>query len=344
MSSHVVRLIVLSGLFYLIHATGYTQDHQDQRIITIATGGTTGAYYPVGSAICQLVNEQTARHGLRCAVASSEGSIANLRSLSQGDADLAMVQSDWQFHAYRGTSAFSDEGDNPDLRFLLSLHSEPLTIVSRTDAHISSIADLRGKRVNIGNPGSGQRATMQVLLVALGWTLADFAVTLELPVGQQAGAMCDDEVDAIVFVGGHPNRSVLEATTLCDAVIVAATGPAVDKLTLFQPYYSYALIPGGMYRNNPADIPTFGVTATLLTSTDLPEQIGYTVVQSVFEHLTTFKTMHPSLATLQPAQMVQVGRTAPLHSGALRYYREAGLLPGDSSAGSVAEPVIGQPD
>ena len=331
MFSRFVGFFLLLGSFFFIPAIGQTQDDQSQDVVNIATGSITGTYYPVGAAICQLVNEQTMQNGLRCGVSSSDGSVANLRGLEQGTVQVAMAQSDWQFHAYRGTGVFSDAGPDPTLRSLFSLYSEPFTIVARIDAAINNIADLHGKRINIGNPGSGQRATLQVLLVALGWTLEDFALALELPAGQQATALCDDEVDAIIFVGGHPNRSVLEATTLCDTVIVAATGPAVEKLILFQPYYSYAIIPGGMYRNNPTDIPSFGVTATLVTNEDLPEQTGYILVKSVFQQLTEFKALHPSLAVLQANQMLRAGLTTPLHAGAIRYYQEAGLLPATPS-------------
>jgi len=327
-SSRLIVVIALLGQMFCNHAAigQLAEDQTNPAIVTIATAGVSGTYYPVGSAVCQMVNEHTLEHGLRCAVASSEGSIANLRGLRQGELQLAMVQSDWQFHAYRGTSVFSEIGPDSSLRSLFSLHNEPFTIVARSDAAIDSIDDLRGKRVNIGNPGSGQRATLQVLLIALGWTLDDLGATLELPLDRQAAAMCDDEVDAIVFVGGHPNRSVLEATTLCDAVIVAATGPAVDKLILFQPYYSYAVISGGMYRNNPVDIPSFGVTATLVAHEKLAEQAAYLLTRNVFENLAAFKMLHPSLAGLERQQMLRTGLTAPLHPGAVRYYREIGLL------------------
>lgn len=295
-------------------------------ILTIATGGTTGVYYPVGSAICQQVNEQTAQHGLRCGVINSAGSIENLRLLRSEQVELAMVQSDWQYHAYLGSGVFSHPGPDLELRALFSLYTEAFTVVARTDTDIRSFEDLRGKRVNIGAPGSGQRATMQVVLKAMGWTVDDLGEAAELPVAMQATLMCDDELDAVIFVGGHPNRSVLEATTLCDAKIVEVSNPAIYQLIDQQPYYADTVIPGGMYRNNPDDIKSFGVTAILATHSSLPEQVAYDLVASVFDDLPAFKNMHPSLAMLEAKDMAFAGLTVPLHAGAERYFKQAGLL------------------
>ena len=186
--------------------------------------------------------------------------------------------------------------------------------------------DLKGKRVNIGNPGSGQRGTMEVVMGALGWTKADFKLASELKSAEQSKALCDNKIDAIVFTVGHPSGSIKEATTSCDSVIVNVTGPAIDKLVKENDYYRTAAIPGGMYRGNDKDTITFGVGATFVSSTKTPERVIYHVVKSVFENFDQFKKLHPAFANLKKEEMIKDGLSAPLHDGAKKYYKEAGLL------------------
>ena len=298
----------------------------DERVVAIGTGAVTGIYFPLGGAICRLVNRERETHGVRCLVDSTEGSIANLNAIRRGELELGLAQSDQQFNAYRGLGPFAAEGPNKKLRTLLSLHTEPFTVMARADSGIKTFADLKGKRVNIGPPGSGQRATLEALLAAQGWTLADFAEVSELPPGQQAEALCDNKVDAIVYTVGHPNRSILESTIACDSGFVEVTGPAVDRLVHANPYYTHAVIPGGMYRGNPQDVATFGVKSTLVSSADIAEETIYQVVKAVFENFAEFQSAHMALAAQTPQSMVTEGNSAPLHKGAERYYKEAGLL------------------
>ena len=185
--------------------------------------------------------------------------------------------------------------------------------------------DLKGKRVNIGNPGSGQRGTMEVLMDALGWTKSDFSLASELKSAEQSKALCDNKIDAMVFTVGHPSGSIKEATTTCDTVLVTVNGAAVDKLVADNDYYRTATIPGGMYRGNDADVQTFGVGATFVSSTNTPEETVYQVVKAVFENFDSFKKLHPAFNNLKKAEMVKDGLSAPLHAGAQRYYKEANL-------------------
>ncbi len=294
--------------------------------VTIGTGGVSGVYYPAGGAICLLVNKGRKDHGIRCSVESTGGSVFNLNTIRAGELDLGIAQSDGHFHAFNGTSRFQDRGPFKDLRSVFSLHPEPFTVVARADADIKTFQDLEGKRVNIGNPGSGQRGTMEVVMKAFGWTEASFSRTFELKSRDQSAALCVGTIDAMVFTVGHPSASIKEATTSCDSVIVGVVGPAIDGLVKENEYYRYATIPGGMYRGNPNDTPTFGVGATVVTSTRTPEEAVYAVVKSVFENFDAFKTLHPAFKDLKKEGMIKKGLSAPLHPGALRYYREAGLL------------------
>ena len=298
----------------------------EQRFVTIGTGGVTGVYYPTGGAICRLVNKTRKEHGIRCSVESTGGSIYNLNAIRNGELDLGVAQSDWQYHAYHGTSKFKDAGPNKDLRAVFSIHAEPFTVVARADAGIKNFQDLKGKRVNVGNPGSGQRGTMEVVMKAMGWTMKDFKLASELKSAEQSKALCDNKIDAMVFTVGHPSGSIKEATTSCDAVLVNVTGPAIDKLVEKYPYYSKAVIPGGMYRGNPDDVQTFGVRATLVTSAKVPDDVIYHIVKAVFENFDTFRKLHPAFAHLTKKEMIKAGLSAPLHPGAVKYYKEAGLM------------------
>ena len=299
---------------------------QDQTFIAIGTGGVTGVYYPTGGAICRLVNRDRAEHGIRCGVESTGGSVFNINAIRGGELEFGVAQSDWQYHAYNGTSRFEEQGAFEDLRAVFSVHPEPFTVVARADAGIESFEDLQGKRVNVGNPGSGQRGTMEVLMEAMGWTMDDFAVASELQAAEQSQALCDNNIDAMVYTVGHPSGSIQEATTACDSVLVTVTNDAVDMLVAENPFYRTATIPGGMYRGNDEDVETFGVGATFVTSADVPEDVVYTVVSAVFENIDQFRSLHPAFANLDPAQMANDGLSAPLHPGAERYFREAGLI------------------
>lgn len=296
-----------------------------EQFITIGTGGQTGVYFVVGQSICRLVNRGTAEHNLKCTAPSTGGSIANINAIKAGDMDMGVAQSDWQFHAYNGTSKF--EGERFEgARAVFSVHGEPFTVIARADAGITSFDDLKGKRVNIGNPGSGQHATMQVVMNALGWTMDDFALASELKPAEQAAALGDNKVDAIIYTVGHPNGSIQEAVSTVDAVLVPVTGDAIDQLIADNPYYAAATIPGDMYKGSDNDTNTFGVKATFVTSADVDDEVVYQVVKAVFDNFDRFKRLHPAFENLTEEQMIKDGLSAPLHPGAERYYQERGWM------------------
>jgi hypothetical protein len=297
-----------------------------QNFISIGTGGVTGVYYPAGGAICRLVNKDRATHGIRCAVESTGGSVFNVNTIRAGELEFGVAQSDVQFNSYNGAANFKDAGAFEGLRAVFSLHPEPFTVVARADAGISSFEDMEGKRVNIGNPGSGQRATMDVVLQAFGWDTGKFALAAELAPAEQAQALCDNKIDAMVYTVGHPSGAIQEATTACDSVLVNVAGPAIDKVVADNPYYRTATIPGGMYRGNANDTTTFGVGATFVTSASVPDETVYIVVKAIFDNFDDFKALHPALANLQPEQMIKDGLSAPLHPGAVKYYTERGWM------------------
>ncbi len=297
-----------------------------EQFITIGTGGVTGVYYPTGGAICRLVNKGRKEHGFRCSAESTGGSVYNINTIRAGELEFGVAQSDWQYHAYNGTSDFEADGPMEELRAVFSVHPEPFTVVARADSGIETFEDLKGKRVNIGNPGSGQRGTMEVLLEAKGWSTDDFELATELKAAEQSAALCDNQIDAMVYTVGHPSGSIEEASTACDSHLVSVTGPEVDQLIADNAFYRTATIPGGMYRGTDEDVTTFGVGATFVTSSNVSEDAVYAVVKSVFDNFEDFKGLHPAFANLDPNEMATAGLSAPLHDGAAKYYKEAGII------------------
>ncbi len=296
------------------------------KFITIGTGGVTGVYYPAGGAICRLVNRGRREHGIRCSVESTGGSVYNLNSLRTGELDVAVAQSDWQYHATKGTGPFEAQGPDQQLRALFSLHSEPFTVLARADSGVKTFNDLVGKRVNIGNPGSGMRATMEVLMELKGWNKNTFKLASELKASEQAQALCDNKIDVMIYAAGHPNGAVQEVTTTCDTKIIPVDGEDITELVENRPYYAFTTIPGGMYSGNDKDVKTFGVKATFVTSSAVDDEIIYQVTKSIFDNFDNFKTLHPVFSTLKPENLIMEGNSAPLHTGAERYFREKGLI------------------
>ncbi|HUF87121.1 MAG TPA: TAXI family TRAP transporter solute-binding subunit [Thermohalobaculum sp.] len=314
----------VAGGLAALALTGGDAPAQD-RFISIGTGGITGVYYPTGGAICRLVNKDRKEHGIRCSAESTGGSIYNLNTLRAGELDLAVVQSDWQYHSYKGTSQFEDAGAYEGLRAVFSVHPEPVTILARAGSGIQNVKDIKGKRLNIGNPGSGTRATWEVLEEALGWSREDLRQAGEMKSAEQGQALCDDKIDAYFFLVGHPASGVQETLATCDSHIVTVDGPEVDALVEKWPYYRKAVIPAGLYGDNP-DVTTYGVAATFVSSTDVPEEVVYTVVKAVFDNFDQFKALHPAFAHLKEEEMIKEGLSAPLHDGAVKYYKERGWM------------------
>jgi uncharacterized protein len=297
-----------------------------QKFMTIGTGGVTGVYYAAGGAICRLVNKDRAKHGIRCSVESTGGSVFNINTIKAGELDLGFAQSDVQFNATKGQAQFKDSGAYGDLRAVFSVHPEPFTVLARKDAGIKSFADFKGKRFNVGNPGSGTRASMEEMLAAMGWKLGDFALASELKADEHGPALCDGKIDGFFYGVGHPSANIQDPTTSCGAQLVSLTGPAIDKLVEGKPYYAKATIPGGLYPNNPNATQTYGVLATVVASSKAPTDTVYQVVKAVFDNFDEFKKLHPALANLTPEAMVKNGNSAPLHDGAAKFYKEKGWI------------------
>ena len=320
-----LKHIIHGGVAASMVAFGAAQALAEQ-FVSIGTGGVTGVYYPTGGAVCRLVNKDRKSHGIRCSAESTGGSVYNINTVRAGELEFGVAQSDWQYHAYRGTSKFADKGKFEDLRAVFSVHPEPFTLIARNGSGVTSFADLKGKKVNVGNPGSGQRATMEVVMDAFGMTMVDFSLAAELKGSEMAQALCDGKIDAMIYTVGHPAAAVTEAATSCDVELVSVSGAPIDRLVADNSFYRVATVPGGMYAGSPNDTSTFGVGATVITSADVPEKVVYTVVKAVFDNFADFKKLHPAFRNLKEEEMISDGLSAPLHPGAAKYYKERGWM------------------
>ncbi len=320
------KMTTLAAMLTTVGMLGTAPVHAQQQFVTIGTGGVTGVYYAAGGAICRLINMNRAQHGIRCSVESTGGSVFNLNTIRAGELDFGVAQSDWQYHAMKGSSQFESSGANTELRAVFSLHPEPATVLARKEAGVTTFEDLKGKRFNVGNPGSGTRATLETLISALGMTLSDFSLASELRADEHGAALCDNQIDGFFYTVGHPSANIQDPTTTCGAKLVSVSGPAVEKLIEDHPYYAQVEIPGGLYASNPDPVQTYGVLATFVTSTNTSPEVVYTMVKAVFDNFDDFKRLHPAFGNLKEEEMIKNGLSAPLHDGAVRYYKERGWM------------------
>ena len=323
-------------LVMIAFATPFTSIAKSAEFFTIGTGGPTGVYFQTGNAICKMLHKSaiSADHGrkkgtakaYRCTAPSTGGSNYNIGQIKDGEFQFGVAQSDWQFHAVNGSSKWEGKKFS-DLRAVFSVHPEPFQLIASGSSGIKSWGDLKGKTVNIGNPGSGQRGTMEVLMKAKGTSISDFKQATELTSSEQVGALCDGKVDAIAYTVGVPNGAIGQAIDGCGAHFVNLNSDVEKKLVNDNPFYAFANIPAGtFYKSQKEDAVTFGVMATFVSSAAVNEDVVYEVVRAVFENLDDFKKLHPAFTNLDPKQMISNGLSAPLHKGAVKYYKEKGWM------------------
>jgi TRAP transporter TAXI family solute receptor len=323
-----------SALALFAFSLPFSVSAKSAEFFTIGTGGATGVYFQVGNAICKMVAKlQSSEHGrkkgtdkaYRCAAPSTGGSTYNIGQIQAGEFQFGVAQSDWGYHAVNGTKPDKVKPFK-ELRSVFSAHPEPFQIIARKGSGIKDWKSLKGKKVNIGNPGSGQRGTFEVLMEAHGVNKSYFGASSELTSSEQSGALCDKKIDAYGYTVGVPNAGVAQATDGCGAYIINLTTPQVKKLVADNPFYAFATIPKGTYKTSKKDVTTFGVMASVVTSASVSDDMVYSVVRSVFENLDDFKKQHPAFANLDPKKMIKDGLSAPLHPGAVKYYKEKGLM------------------
>ncbi|MFT5420088.1 MAG: TRAP transporter TAXI family solute receptor [Candidatus Endobugula sp.] len=295
------------------------------QFFTIGTGGITGVYYSAGNAICKLVNQNFVENKMRCAVESTAGSAFNVKAVRKKRLMFGLVQAGIHYKSYTATEGFSSESPYTSMRSLFSLHDEVFTVMARAGSGIKTMADLKGKVVDIGALGSGTRIGAKKLLDLAGFKEDDFSALSDLKPDQTTSALCKKKIDAYIYMVGHPARNIRESTNNCKAKIIPITGAAATGLDSI-PYFSKYEIIAGLYKHNPEKIPTYSVRATLVADQSVSDLVVYKLVKSVMDNIDEFKKMHPAFSNLSIESMIQYGLTAPLHPGAEKYYKERGLL------------------
>jgi TRAP transporter TAXI family solute receptor len=319
------RAILAIWLAFFLGVTGISCAAAE-KFVTIGTAGELGVYYPAGGAICRFIKRGSREHGIHCLVQATSGSVYNLKALQDDTLNLAIAQTDWIFHALHGTQEFAHNKADTELRTIFTLHTEAFTVLARDGSGIGNVRDLRGKRIGIGYDGSGMRATAEEFIAAEGWNAGSFAAMIPLKAGEQAAALCSGKIDALLSTTGHPNGGMQEITSRCKTNLIAVEGPEIVNLLKKNPYYVNVVLPGGMYAGTQKPTATFGVKAALVTTSRMSDEVIYQIVKAVFDNLDNFKTLHPVFSTLDKNAMATQGIVAPLHPGALRYFKENGLI------------------
>lgn len=318
-----LSLLALLGFLMVGQVAG---EDEPPRFITVGSGGVAGVYHPAGTAICRLINEHSDEHGVRCSAVATSGSIYNLETLQRGELDFGIAQSDWESQAFNGTGRFTESGPFEELRSVIALHAEPLTIVARAESRIRNLRDLTGREVHAGAAGSTERRLLADVLDLRGVDMESIVFSSTTDRASLAGELCAGEYDALVMAVEHPSTIVTEASNACELTFFDISEPDIDALVARTPYYRKAIVPAHIYRGLDREIATFGVGAVVVSSSAISEDLVYLLVRSVFEEIDEFRRLHPVFGTLAVSEMIGSGMAAPLHEGAQRYYRELGWL------------------
>ncbi|MBI4184101.1 MAG: TAXI family TRAP transporter solute-binding subunit [Proteobacteria bacterium] len=325
--SSLAMAVAIGGALAL--AAGEAGAQQKTTFVNIGTAGIGGGYYPTGGFICNAVNSNRQKYGhnIRCTVESTAGSVGNLRAIAAGDLEVGISQADWQYHAYNGTSVFKDIGPQKNLRFVFSLHSDVIHVVTRKGAGVNNFTDLKGKTVNTGNVGSGTEST---IYFAMGrykfdpktWLGKDTKLTSR----EQASAVCDGKIDAFIYPTAITAASITEATNTCDTVIANWWDGTVQGILKEFSYYASVTIPAGTYRGQDKEVKTWGMPATIVSTTRLSTDTVYFMTKAVFDNFEEFKKQATFFSGLTREGALVNGKSIPFHSGSEKYFKEVGLL------------------
>lgn len=321
-----MKKILSTSLSLFLLLVSIQEAFSGTKYTNIGTGAITGVYYPAGGAICRLLNRGRNEHGIRCSVESTGGSVSNLNAIRNSGIEFGIVQSDWQYNAFNGSGFFADQSPFKELRSVFSLYTETFTIAVLEKSGIKTLDDLVGKKVNFGPLGSGMYATMEVLMAVKNWKKESFSSITYLQPAEQPLALCEEKIDVMIYAAGNPNGVLQEASQTCKIKLIPIEDATIEKLIELNPYYVKATVPGGMYANNQEAIKTFGVKASLVTSEKISDDVVYQITRSVFDNFDNFKTLHPVFSSLKKEEMLNQGNSAPVHNGALKYFKEAKLL------------------
>ncbi|MCI1931976.1 MAG: TAXI family TRAP transporter solute-binding subunit [Clostridia bacterium] len=288
--------------------------------VTLGTGGTTGTYYAVGGVMATVLNPKLTLSDIT--VTSTGASKANIQMVEDGEADLATVQNDVMYYAYKGTDLFKDEGAYSNFSAVAGLYAETCQIIATSD--IKSVADLKGKTVSVGDAGSGVEFNARQILAAYGLTFDDIKV-VNASFGDSADSLKDGKIDAAFVVAGAPTTAVTDLSTTKNINIVSIDDEHADKLIADYPFYTKKTIPAGTYKGVDTDVPTVSVRATLIASNKLSEDVVYELTKALFENKDELVAGHSKFGELSLQDALN-GIQVPIHPGAEKYYKEQGII------------------
>lgn len=291
--------------------------------ITIGTGSVTGTYYPTGGAICRLVNQYKKDSKIRCSVESTDGSLYNLNSINNKDIDFGIVQSDILYQTQKEEKNTKD--DYSKLKSVMAIYPELLTLVTRKDANINSLIDLKDKRINLGNSGSGNESTALTLFNEINIEKSDLKLAGTFSASEMPDALKENKIDGYFYMVGHPTTNIKDAANSISVKIVSIENTILDSLIKKYPYYAKGTIQADTYKGQKEEIITFGVKAVLVTNENVSEKVVYSLVKAILENFDEFKKLHPAYSNITKESLLE-GLSAPLHDGAKRYYKEIGLI------------------
>ncbi|MBE2985583.1 TAXI family TRAP transporter solute-binding subunit [Campylobacter sp. RM12920] len=306
--------LILSGL--LLASTLGAKE-----FVSIGTGGMTGTYYPIGGAICRLVNKDP---NIKCSVQSTGGSVYNVNNVLKKELTFGFVQSDVVYDKFNGTGKFEKMGDQR-LRSVVSIYPELLALVVTKDSGIKSIEDLAGKKYNVGNPGSGNEVTTLAVFKAKKFDVAKLGYRGVLTVQECPYALKDKKIDGYSFMVGHPTANITDAANSMPIDILDITGEDVDKMIADYPYFAKGVIPNGSYEGINRDVNSIGVKAVLVADESASNEAVRAVVKSILDNFDEYKTLHPALKSVTKESLIQ-GLSAPLHPAAEAVFKEAGII------------------
>ena len=317
-------LVFMLGLALCGTLTLAAKDATAQKFLVVGGGSTTGVYYQVALNVCKIINDKIGSMGYNCIGRPALGSVFNINAIGRGLLNYGVAQSDRVWQAANGKRDW-DGKPQKGLRTVFSAHPETVMLVTRKDTGITSIAGLKGKRVNIGNPGSGQRGNAEEVLSLSGIDKDKDIKAEGLQQHEANRALVDKKIDAFFYTVGNPWGGGLEIANSTAITMIPVNTPAIQKLVAEKPYYAMTAIPGGIYKGVPKDVPTYAVKATFVTGEKEPADQVYTVVKTIFENLDTLRNLHPAFKILNPKDMLK-GLAAPMHPGAVKYYKEKGWM------------------
>ena len=310
---------------------------QDIQFFRIATGGTAGTYFPIGgllyNAISNPPGSRACEEGGSCGAPgviatalASNGSVANINGIASGQIESGFSQSDVAYWAHTGTGVFEGKGALENVRAIANLYPESIHLVARADAGIASVADLAGKKVSLDEPGSGTLVDARIILEAYGLSEDDVEAEFLKP-NQAADLMRDNNMDAFFFVGGFPAGAITELATSQDIVLVPIEGPEADALLEEYGFFAEHTIPGGTYEGVPDDVQSISVGAQWVTSAEQPDDLIYEITKALWNDNSRalLDNGHAKGASIVKETALE-GIGIPLHAGAERFYKEAGLL------------------